>query len=141
MHFVSHLDTHAKSVVHGRVFTCCPSEHPVPIGNLNEQTLEEVYNSDTMKKFRKDLLDGKKISNCNRCYEQEGYGHETLRKRSNDEFMQSPGNWEHKKDIVKSTHEDGYVPGGVNMTYVDMRFSNICNMRDVEHVDDLSSNW
>ena len=125
----------------GRVFTCCLSEHHSPIGNLNEQTLEEVYNSDTMKKFRKDLLDGKKISNCNRCYEQEGYGHETLRKRSNDEFMQSHSNWEHKKDIVKSTHEDGYVPGGVNMTYVDMRFSNICNMRCRTCGPDLSSNW
>ncbi len=125
----------------GRVFTCCLSEHDTPVGNLNEQTLEEAYNSDTMKQFRLDMLDGKKISNCNRCYEQEGYGHETLRKRSNDEFMQSHEHWEHKRDLVKSTREDGTVDGGVNMTYVDMRFSNICNMRCRTCGPDLSSQW
>ena len=48
----------------GRVFTCCLSELDTPIGNLNEDSLEEVWNSDTMKKFRLDLLNGKKISNC-----------------------------------------------------------------------------
>ena len=74
----------------GRVFTCCLSEHDQPIGNLNEQTLEEVYNSETMKQFRLDMLAGKKISNCNRCYEQEGYGHETLRIRSNCLLYTSP---------------------------------------------------
>ena len=46
----------------GRVFTCCLSEHDTPVGNLNEQTLEEVYNSETMKKFRTAMLDNKKIS-------------------------------------------------------------------------------
>ena len=125
----------------GRVFTCCLSEHDQPIGDLNEQTLEEVYNSETMKKFRLEMLAGKKISNCNRCYEQEGYGHETLRIRSNEEFMQDHELWSHKKDIVKSTREDGTVDGGVNMTYVDMRFSNICNMRCRTCGPDLSSQW
>jgi len=125
----------------GRVFTCCLSEHHTPVGNLNTETLEEVYNGDVMKRFRVDMLNDKKVSNCNRCYEQEGYGHDTLRKRSNDEFMQSHDNWTHKRDIVKSTEEDGSVPGGVNMTYVDMRFSNICNMRCRTCGPDLSSNW
>ena len=127
----------------GRVFTCCLSEQHTPLGNLNKDTLEEVYNSETMKQFRLDMLEGKKVSNCNRCYEQENLGHNTLRKRSNDEFMfdDPGGNWFNKRDIVKSTQEDGAVPGGVNMTYVDMRFSNICNMRCRTCGPDLSSNW
>ena len=125
----------------GRVFTCCLSEHDTPVGNLNDQTLEEVYNSETMKKFRTAMLDNKKISNCNRCYEQEGYGHETLRMRSNEEFMQDHRDWDSKRDVVKSTREDGTVDGGVNMTYVDMRFSNICNMRCRTCGPDLSSQW
>ena len=41
----------------GRVFTCCLSEHHTPVGDLNEQTLDEVYNSDVMKKFRLDLVE------------------------------------------------------------------------------------
>ena len=51
----------------GRVFTCCLSEHDAPIGNLNEMDLDECYNSDNMKSFRLDMLDNKKVSNCNRC--------------------------------------------------------------------------
>ena len=125
----------------GRVFTCCLSEHDEPVGDLNEQTLEEVYNSETMKKFRLAMLENKKISNCNRCDEQEGYGHDTLRMRSNEEFMFDHRDWDHKRDLVKSTREDGTVDGGVNMTYVDMRFSNICNMRCRTCGPDLSSQW
>lgn len=126
----------------GRVFTCCLSELHTPIGNLNEQSLEEVWNSDTMKQFRLDLLNGKKISNCNRCYEQEKHGHETLRIRSNQEYLLLKNNpYGNKKvHVVESTNADGSVDQ-MNMTYMDIRFSNICNMRCRTCGPDLSSQW
>jgi len=125
----------------GRVFTCCLSEHDSPIGNLNEMDLDECYNSDTMKQFRLDMLNNKKVSNCNRCYELEELGHDTLRKRSNGEFVQERYNLhESKADVVQQTNEDGSVDK-VNLTYVDIRFSNICNMRCRTCGPDLSSQW
>lgn len=125
----------------GRVFTCCLSEHDSPIGNLNEMDLDECYNSETMKQFRLDMLNNKKVSNCNRCYELEELGHDTLRKRSNGEFVLERYNLhESKSDIVQRTNEDGSVDG-VNLTYVDIRFSNICNMRCRTCGPDLSSQW
>lgn len=126
----------------GRVFTCCLSELHSPVGNLNEQTLEEVWNGDELKKFRLDMLNHKKLSNCNRCYEQESHGHQTLRQRSNGEYIMLENN-EHgtaQFEAVKATHEDGTVDG-VNMTYMDIRFSNICNMRCRSCGPDLSSQW
>ena len=126
----------------GRVFTCCLSELHSPVGNLNEQTLEEVWNGDELKKFRLDMLNHKKLSNCNRCYEQESHGHQTLRQRSNGEYIMLENN-EHgtaQFEAVKATHEDGSVDG-VNMTYMDIRFSNICNMRCRSCGPDLSSQW
>ena len=90
------------------VFTCCLSEHDAPIGNLNEMDLDECYNSDNMKSFRLDMLDNKKVSNCNRCYELEEVGHDTLRKRSNDEFIfEKYDLHEDKSHIVQETKEDG----------------------------------
>jgi hypothetical protein len=124
------------------VFTCCLSELHSPVGNLNEQTLEEVWNGDELKKFRLDMLNHKKLSNCNRCYEQESHGHQTLRQRSNGEYIMLENN-EHgtaQFEAVKATHEDGTVDG-VNMTYMDIRFSNICNMRCRSCGPDLSSQW
>jgi sulfatase maturation enzyme AslB (radical SAM superfamily) len=128
----------------GRVFTCCLSELHSPVGDLNEEgaTLESVWNGPGLKKFRLDMLNHKKLSNCNRCYEQEAHGHQTLRKRSNDEFIQGIHNPYGKDQFleVRNTHEDGSVDG-VNMTYMDIRFSNICNMRCRSCGPDLSSQW
>ena len=52
-----------------------------------------------------------KISNCNRCYEQEEHGHETLRIRSNQEYLTLKNNpYGNKKvHVVESTNEDGSV--------------------------------
>ena len=125
----------------GRVFTCCLSEHDAPIGNLNEMDLDECYNSDNMKSFRLDMLDNKKVSNCNRCYELEEVGHDTLRKRSNDEFIfEKYGLHEDKSPIVQKTKLDGSLDE-VHLTYMDIRFSNICNMRCRTCGPDLSSQW
>lgn len=125
----------------GRVFTCCLSEHDAPIGNLNEMDLDECYNSDNMKSFRLDMLDNKKVSNCNRCYELEEVGHDTLRKRSNDEFIfEKYDLHKDKSHIVQETKEDGSLDD-VHLTYMDIRFSNICNMRCRTCGPDLSSQW
>ena len=125
----------------GRVFTCCLSEHHSPIGNLNEMDLDECYNSDNMKQFRLKMLEGKRIDNCSRCWELEDIGHDTLRKRSNSEFIAEKFNvHESKADIVQQTNTDGSVDK-VHLTYMDIRFSNICNMRCRTCGPDLSSQW
>ena len=125
----------------GRVFTCCLTNQDNVVGNLNESTLEEVYNSDAMKSIRNDMLENKKVSNCNKCYELEAVGHSTLRKTSNDEFVFESYNLHgDKSPVVQETNNDGSVDN-VNLAYMDIRFSNICNMRCRSCGPDLSSQW
>ena len=66
----------------GKTMLCCdPWEHN--IGDLRENSLQEVWNSERMKEIRLNMLNGKKCKECVRCYEKENYGHDSLRVRSN----------------------------------------------------------
>ena len=51
---------------------CCTADRN--IGSLNENSLEEVWNSEEMKKSRLAMLKGEKVDACYRCYEQEESG-------------------------------------------------------------------
>jgi sulfatase maturation enzyme AslB (radical SAM superfamily) len=94
-----------------------------------------------MKTIRLDMLNNKKNSNCNRCYELESLGHNTLRLRSNDDFVFEKDNLNPPRiDVVQGTDEDGHVDD-IHLTYLDIRFSNICNMRCRTCGPDLSSQW
>ena len=130
----------------GKVFPCCLSNTTVDdvVGDLNVQTIEEVYNGPQLRKMRKDFLHNKKHHSCTKCYEQESLGRtDSLRMKSNEEFLLQPHNWnkfENKMDLVKSTQNTGRVDD-VNMAYMDIRFSNICNMRCRMCGPDLSSLW
>ena len=42
----------------GDVHTCCPAWLPVPIGNFNRQTPEEIWNSAAAQAIRSSILDG-----------------------------------------------------------------------------------
>lgn len=52
----------------GRVFLCCPSWLKMPIGNLLQQTLEEIWNGSEARRIRISVLDGS-LQYCNprRC--------------------------------------------------------------------------
>jgi MoaA/NifB/PqqE/SkfB family radical SAM enzyme len=48
------LETHTR----GEVYFCCPAWLPVPIGNLQTQSTEEIWNSPAAQDIRKSILDG-----------------------------------------------------------------------------------
>lgn len=52
----------------GRVFLCCPSWLKLPIGNLLQQSLEEIWNGTEARRIRTSVLDGS-LQYCNprRC--------------------------------------------------------------------------
>ena len=51
----------------GRTYPCCLWSSHNPVGNVNDQTLEEIWNNDKMKQTRTGMLSGEKISSCKRC--------------------------------------------------------------------------
>jgi uncharacterized Fe-S cluster-containing radical SAM superfamily protein len=96
--------------------------------NLNEHTIEEVYNSRQMKQLRKDMLEGVRNKVCNVCYRKDDAGEYSTRQLYNDNRL-----WEHP--VV---NEDYSVD---SIQHFDIRFSNLCNFtcRMCDHGS--SSNW
>lgn len=62
----------------GAVKVCCRS---APVGYIQDQTLEEIWNNDNMKEVRRQVLCGERPDVCKPCFELEDQGVESLRQR------------------------------------------------------------
>lgn len=117
----------------GRVFQCCFSPWDMPVGNLREQTLAEVWNSGALRRIRLNMLSGRESPECARCYELDKLGHSNLRSWVNADFA-------HHFPLVSATRDDGSV-ARLNLPYLDVRFSNLCNFRCRVCTPGQSSAW
>jgi radical SAM protein with 4Fe4S-binding SPASM domain len=125
--------SHLHAFPTGQAYPCCLGEMKHPIGNLREQTLAEVWNGEPMRELRKNMLDEKKSDVCNRCYEQEDMGFFSMRNSSNKRFG-------HHISRAHNTQVDGTVED-MTLSYWDIRFSNLCNLRCRSCGHIFSSNW
>lgn len=117
----------------GVTYPCCLATNDYVLGNTNEKSFQELWNSDRMRTLRKNIVDGKPTGGCSRCYEHEANGSVSMRQNMNSDFK------EHL-DRVELTNDDGSVDD-VFMAYMDIRFSNICNMKCRTCGPELSSSW
>jgi len=62
----------------GAIKVCCRSH---PIGYIQENTLEEIWNNDTMCRIRKQILNNERPPECQPCFSLEDQGVESLRQR------------------------------------------------------------
>ena len=123
---------HIHAYPDGRAYPCCFSFDPYPVGDLNKQSLKEVFNGDKMKEMRVRMLNNKKSPECMKCYDQEKSGFFSLRLSSNKHFG-------HNIPLVHNTLPDGEAD--FVMKYWDIRFSNLCNMACRSCGTWFSSNW
>jgi radical SAM protein with 4Fe4S-binding SPASM domain len=125
---------HLHTWPNGNVFPCCLADSSKPIGNLKNNTLEEIWNSPDLKKIRTQLIKGEKPKVCSRCYMQEDMGSTSFRVSSNDQ-------WRHHIDkAIETTAEDG-TDSNFKLNYWDFRFSNVCNFKCRMCGPELSSSW
>lgn len=117
----------------GEAYPCCLADDKLPIGNLRQSTLSDIWNGDRLKTMRANMLTDKQSPECNKCYEQEKMGFFSMRNSSNKHFGH------HIADVDK-TSSDGHHPE-FNIRYWDIRFSNICNFRCRYCGPNFSSNW
>lgn len=119
----------------GNVYPCCTTKYENPVGNVRENTIKEIWNSEAYKEVRRKLLAGEHIEGCANCYKHEstGSGGYSFRNFANNEFGQH-------FDLIHDTLEDGYLPG-MNLKYFDVRFSNLCNFKCRTCGDMFSSTW
>ena len=62
----------------GAVKVCCRSH---PIGFIQDQSLEEIWNNNTMQRIRRQVLSGVRPAECAPCFNLEDQGVESLRQR------------------------------------------------------------
>ena len=77
---------HLCSLADGQTKPCGIAEEFQPIMNLNNMSVEEIFNSDKMKELRKDMMTGKRNKVCEVCYKKEDEGESSVRQfyNSND---------------------------------------------------------
>lgn len=117
----------------GRAYPCCLGEDNYSIGNLKEQTMEEVWNGEPMKEMRRNMLADQPSKQCTRCYEQERMGFSSMRNNSNKHFGQHIAE-------VSDTEPDGTMTP-MKLRYWDIRFSNVCNLKCRSCGSIFSSRW
>lgn len=117
---------HLHAYPTGEAYPCCHAEMAYPVGNARFKTLEEIYRDAPMRGLRDDMLNERFNPACNRCYEQEESGFFSGRKSAN----------KHHGHHIKRIDDDKF-----QMSYWDIRFSNLCNLscRSCGHI--FSSSW
>jgi len=125
---------HLHAYPTGEAYPCCHAEMGVgQVGNCRSNTLKEIWNSPKQRQLRLDMLSETKNPACARCYEQEESGFFSGRKSANKH---------HGHNIAEIyTTDDTGANDGFAMTYWDIRFSNLCNLkcRSCGHI--FSSQW
>lgn len=133
--------THMLVYPDASVWACCLGieagednpDVPPTYGSLHENTLEEIWNSDQIKKMRLDMLNGVKRPECKICHHFEKLQLISYRNQFNDDFE------DHFK-FVKETKEDGTFDK-FNLVFWDFRLSNTCNFKCRMCVPLSSSSW
>ena len=117
---------HLHAYPTGEAYPCCHAEMKYPVGNCRSSTLKEIWQDNPMQKLRADMLSETPNPACGRCYEQEQSGFFSGRKSAN----------KHHGHHIKKLDENPF-----EMTYWDIRFSNLCNLkcRSCGHI--FSSQW
>ena len=123
---------HLHAFPDGRAYPCCFALDKLHVGNVNKQSMEEVFNGDKMKQMRLNMLANKRSRECVKCYDQEDSGFFSLRLSSNKHFG-------HNISMTENTKSDGTADFIIK--YWDIRFSNLCNMACRSCGTWFSSNW
>lgn len=112
----------------GDIKPCCVYQHEAELGNLKQNSLKEIWNSDASKELRVKMLNNEVESNCKWCDQND------VRSGFNKKYF------ERNKDIFESTLPDGSVPEH-KLLYMDVRFNNLCNFSCRTCSPHFSTSW
>jgi radical SAM protein with 4Fe4S-binding SPASM domain len=122
---------HLHVLAEGQVTPCCESREM--LGNINRQSFQEIWNGAPMRTVRAQMLRGERLSGCQKCFDKEDSGVQSLRERFNSHR-------EHLFECVVGSGPDGQALNA-KPVYWDIRFSNICNFRCRSCWHGSSSRW
>ena len=117
------------------IMPCCIAnmENSADIQSTADDGITDWMNSPAMNKMRLDMLAGIQPNACKTCYHQE-QSMESFRKTSLREYS------DFLPEAFENTNEDGTL-ADFKMRYLDIRFSNLCNMKCRTCGSGYSSQW
>lgn len=128
------IQLHAQT--NGKVSPCCMSSvrDGNEIGDLKTNPdLSASWNSENMRKLRKNMLNNKKSSICSNCYVHEKYGKFSERMQYNQDFADYFSR-------IGNTLDNGTLLEE-SVPVIDIRFSNKCNYKCRICCSEYSSLW
>lgn len=107
----------------GAVKVCCRS---APVGFIQNQTLEEIWNNDTMREVRRQVLSGERPEVCKPCFDLEDQGVESLRQRHiNGVIPEARINL--YPSAISKMQDDYTMP--FEFPTMEIKLNNLCNLR------------
>ena len=107
----------------GAIQVCCRSH---PIGNIQDNTLEEIWNGDNIKRIRKQVLTGYRPHECEPCFSLEDQGVESLRQRHINGVIPESRIRLYPK-AVSSMSSDYTMP--FEIPTMEIKLNNLCNLK------------
>ena len=110
----------------GKANACCNA--PITFGSVRNESVESIWEGEKIKAFRAQLLRGEKDRRCAICYHKEAAGKSSIRTET----------------LAKFDHHIAKVLEGKEPTkpiYLDIRFSNVCNLKCITCWHGASSSW
>jgi radical SAM protein with 4Fe4S-binding SPASM domain len=101
----------------GNVKTCCPGF--LNLGNLNEQSMQEIEQGNVLNEIKTEILDGKIPENCRVCRDLEADGINSMR--------------HHYNNMYAEIHNE--------LRFLDVRWNKLCNLTCIYCDDDWSTSW
>jgi sulfatase maturation enzyme AslB (radical SAM superfamily) len=117
--FCMHPFTGLATREDGAVKVCCRS---APIGNIQDNTLEEIWNNDTMQLVRKQVLCGERPEVCKPCFDLEDQGVESLRQRHINGVIP-----EARINLYPNTPLQEIMP--FEFPTIEIKLNNLCNLK------------
>lgn len=106
----------------GNVYPCCLINGDTSLlGNVNDSTLQDAWNSKELRDIRVAMINNEEHQSCKWCYVKERDFGYSFRYDFNEKY----GN---DLSLVDTTQPDGTVEE-MQMRYIDIRFSNLCNLK------------
>jgi radical SAM protein with 4Fe4S-binding SPASM domain len=126
---------HLNFEPNGKVIPCClTSTFNYFAGDLNKNSIEEIWNSNNMKNLRKQMINGVEPEICVKCFSREKVTGESGRIYHNREFKKVI-------DIVPAITDSEGTASKMELKYWDFRFSNLCNFKCRSCGPRYSSSW
>jgi molybdenum cofactor biosynthesis enzyme MoaA len=107
----------------GAIQACCRSH---PVGWIQEQTLEEIWNNDTMTRIRKQVLNNEWPNECHACQLSESNGVESLRQRHIEPRIPESRVTLYP-NVLQSLRSDYTMP--FEIPTMEIKLNNLCNLK------------